>query len=738
MWRNIHSWLGLFLGLLILILSLTGIVLASQVIYQAYTIKAVNTNLSVAEAIKHIAEKNSRIQPQKLTITTIGEAKLTYSIHNRSKENVIDLTTGKFQRAYKEPKLYKFVKELHRSFLLGEQGRIFPAIAGVVLSILILSGIFLLLRKVGGIRYFFRAISWQGSANQHASLGRFALIPVIIVAFTALWLSATTYHLLPTGQEKPPSYPESKEKLTPVKPWDLTTLQQLPLKNVKEIIYPIPDDWFDVWTIKTNQQYLFIDQFTGKIIAKEKIPFFERMLTWVKFLHTAEGSVLWASILLLVALAISYFALTGSIIWFSKQRNGSISLKHNASNKTAKMVILVGSEQGNTWLFAQALHQALTKAGQKTQTVAMNKLSSYYPKLDTLFILTSTYGNGDPPSSATQFLSLLNRHQAKPIRYACLAFGDKNYPNYCAFGKQVANALAEKFGAPMMTYTEINQQSAQAFSQWTQTLAKHLALPLQVDYQAKAKKTSTFQLHSKKLFLSGNTQDQSLVEIAILRFTAKKIPPHQAGDLIAIYPLKPNKEKQTDKLIPRFYSLGSNNQDHFIEICVRKQPQGLCSSWLHQLQVGDKIEGYIQINAHFHLPVNRPVILIAAGTGITPFTGMIRHNTTQQNLTLFWGGRHSQADALYAEEIQQWLLEKKLTRFIPAWSQMDKREYVQDKIRQHHLFLSQQLKAGAVIMVCGSLAMAKAVQQEFEQISQHLGLSVAQLKQQQRYLEDVY
>ena len=53
------------------------------------------------------------------------------------------------------------------------------------------------------------------------------------------------------------------------------------------------------------------------------------------------------------------------------------------------------------------------------------------------------------------------------------------------------------------------------------------------------------------------------------------------GDLLAISP--------GPGLAPRYYSIASADEDGAVEICVRRQPQGLCSQLLHGLQVGEQL-----------------------------------------------------------------------------------------------------------------------------------------------------
>jgi ferredoxin-NADP reductase len=141
----------------------------------------------------------------------------------------------------------------------------------------------------------------------------------------------------------------------------------------------------------------------------------------------------------------------------------------------------------------------------------------------------------------------------------------------------------------------------------------------------------------------------------------RSLPRFEAGDLVAI--LAPG----TD--LPRFYSLASASTDDVLEICVRKQPGGLCSGFLHELPPGGRIEAFIRPNPSFRPSRGKaPVILIGAGTGIGPLAGFIRHNSVHRPMHLYWGGRHPSSDFLYGPELRQYVDDGRLARLNTAFS----------------------------------------------------------------------
>lgn len=740
MLRKFHSLSGLMAALLIVLLATTGATLSVNPFLERTQTKVAGTaSISVAELAGKIASHYPGVE--QIQRTASGGVIVYFTDDNQVAADLINPITGTSIGAYTPSPVMVWVKNLHRSFLLGTPGRIGAGIAALIMLLLTFSGAFMLANRLGGWRHIFRPI--QGSFKQrlHGQIGRGAALGLILSATTGLYLSAVTFELIPEYQSAEPAFPENVDGGVPASIESLSALKAISVTELRELVYPYPEDQSGVYSIATNQGRGFIDQSTGQLLSFQPYANKQIIYEFIYMLHTDEG-LWWIGLLLgLSALTVPLMTWTGIQIWWSRQQS-AVTISNNTAPRLADTVILVGSESNSTWGFAQTLHDALNLAGHLVHTSAMNRFVDSYPQAKRLFILTATYGDGDAPASANRFLARLEKITKIPeLPVAILGFGDRQFPKFCQFAQEVEAALISKAWPQLLPLNTINRQSPQEFARWGNAVGQVINTELTLVHTPSHRHTTTLEL-AERVDYGVEVQAPT----AVLRFKVPKgdkksvlghflgranLPNFEAGDLVGVLP--------PDSSVPRFYSLASASKDDMLEICVRQHPGGLCSSFLHALSVGDTIEAFIQPNPNFRPASGKaPLVLIGAGTGIGPLVGFIRHNKTHQPMHLYWGGRCPQSDFLYEPELNSYLKDKRLTKLNAVFSRTSEHSYVQDKIVLNGMELRQLIKNGAQILVCGGRSMASSVMAALDEIIAPLGIDVQTLKVQGRYREDVY
>jgi len=741
--RKLHSILGLSAVLLVLVLAISGAILSiNPGIERSQTTVIGTSAISMAELTGKLANRYPQIE--QLQRTPSGTVIVYYTDNNQAGADRINPFTAETIGPYTVPAFKTWLKNLHRSYLLDTPGRIAVTFGAFVMLLLSMSGTLMLVNSAGGWRHFFRTIQGSTLAQRlHSRIGRLALIALLLSALTGLYMSLETFEFIPDHQTAEPAFPTQVDGGEPAAIDSLTALKNIPVSELRELVYPYPQDAYDVYSIRTQQGMGFIDQSTGQLLAFQPYNSQQKIYEFIYMLHTGEG-LWWLALLLgLSALTVPIMTWTGIQVWW-RRRRAIPRISNNSKAQSADTIILVGSENNSTWGFAKNLHDQLNTVGYRVHTAAMNKLTDTYPLAKRLFILTATYGDGDAPSSARQFLKRLQQvNDSEAIPYAVLGFGDRQFPQFCGYALQVTEALQQK-GWPALMATElIDRQSSQTFARWGEAIGQKIGTELTLDHSPPQPKTVTLELVERIDY-----GEQVQAPTAVLRFKmseqsqkkgwfkqlfkTSKLPHFEAGDLVGIMP--------PGSPIPRYYSLASASRGGILEICVRAVQGGLCSSFLHNLKTGESIEAFIHENPQFRPTSGKqPIILIGAGTGIGPLIGFIRNNKSHHPMYLYWGGRNPDSDFLYEQELKTLLNDERLSGLNTAFSRIPRDSgYVQDKLITDTEHIRALVQNNAQILVCGGRKMAAGVATAMNDILTPIELDVTSLKAAGRYREDVY
>jgi sulfite reductase (NADPH) flavoprotein alpha-component len=722
-----------------MLMGISGAVLA---VYPALDRLGASVPSGVSVAV--MAERVARHFPgvEQIQRTPSGSLIVYHSANNKTGIDRVDAVSGQGIAPHVPSVVSRWVKQLHRSFFLDTPGRVATGVTALAMLVLCVSGVLLLAKRVGGWRQLVRPLHGSRSQRWHGEVARVAVVGLLLSALTGAYMSAATLGLISDGTQSEPDFPAATSGGVPAPVSQLSALLATDLADLRELVFPMSGDTFAVYTLRTVQGEGYVDQSTGALLGYRAHSGVREAFELVYKLHTGEGLWQLGLALGLCALGACWLAATGAVVWWQRQR-AKPRIPDNSPVQSADTVILVGSENNSTWGFARALHDELLKAGQRVHTAPMNQLSSRHHAARNLFILAATYGDGGAPASANQFLARLEGVVANPAaRFAVLGFGDHQFPKFCQFAKDVDAAMLTHGWHRALALVTINRQSTQEFARWGVVIGELLGLSLALEHTPTHPRTFTLRLLER---IDYGVQEQE--PTVVLRFAAgparksagliqrifarHRLPHFEAGDLAGV--MAPGSP------MPRFYSLASGASNGIVEICVRKHPGGVCSTYLHGLKPGDCIEAFIQPNPQFRPSSGKaPVILIGAGTGIGPLAGFIRNNTGRHPMYLYWGGRDPESDFLYEPELRDYLADRRLTQLHTAFSR------VKDGVRVHNRLMddADNLRAliqnGGQVLLCGSSAMASNVRLALDDVLAPIGLSVQVLKASGRYREDIF
>ena len=736
MLRILHKYTALFATVLVLVLALSGIALSVMPAWHKFQAPAMTeTRLSVADLAARVSQNYPAVEQIKRAPS--GRITAYYFAGDVAGAVVVDPATGKGVADYNTSPVVQWLTNLHRALLLGDGGRLTASAGALAMLIMSISGLFLLARRMGGWRQFFARSRGPLAGRLHVEIGRFSAAGLIFASATALFMTLNTFEILPQ-EISTPIFPASVSGEIGLTPADMPALAAIPVTQLRDLTFPYANDPTDVYTISTNSGEGYVDQGTGKMLAWQPLGPWQKLYEFIYMLHTGKGAWGLGLIMGLMVLGVPVMLATGVIMWWTARRARPKMPKGVAANK-ADTVILIGSEAGSTWGFAATLQQALMAKGHSVHTAAMSRFDpEKYPTAKQIIVLAATYGDGAAPASAKGFLDRLIALKTAPTaKLAVLGFGDRQFPAYCAFAHQVVEQAAEKGWQQLIPMHTVNQQSPHDFAQWGMALGAELDHELELIHKPAQPKTRHLTLISRRDYGQEVQAPTAILRFALprsgllTRLRGQSWKRFNAGDLLGILP------QGSD--IARLYSLASGTGDGFVEICVKKHTQGLCSGQLIDLQVGDSIAAFIRPNPDFR-PIRgkKPVILIGAGTGIGPLAGFARANTRQRPMHLYFGIRHQASDLFYGDEMPNWQADGRLDTVNIACSRTEQRAYVQDLLRRDAANIAALIEDGAQILVCGGRDMAAGVMQALHDVLTPHGLCPIRLKAEGRYAEDVY
>jgi sulfite reductase (NADPH) flavoprotein alpha-component len=728
--------------------------------------------------------------------------------------------------------------QLHRFLAMGEFGKQITAACTLILIFFCLSGLYLRWpRKAGNWRAWL-TLDWSRKGRSfnwdlHAVAGTWCLAFYLLAALTGLFWSYDWYReglnrLLsdaPAGLQGKPGERRGEGRARP----GMQAPSGPPLvvdydalwKSIRETAGPTlsaynlrlppaggqPAQVFYLLEDAAHPRALnriTLDPATGKVARSERYTeksFKAQLLASVYALHVGEYFGLAGRILMMLAsLAMPLFFITGWLLYLDRRRKkrAAKAARGDLGHSGGKESWLIGfaSQSGLAEQLAWQSAGQLQAAGMPVRVEPLARLdgAALAETRNALFVV-STFGDGEAPDNARGFERkvLGQASQLAGLSYAVLALGDRQYEQFCGFGRRLQAWLQGQGAKALFDPVEVDNADQQALQHWQQRLAQLSGSGVLTPWNGPVFDSWTLE---GREHLNPGSQGESTWMLR-LRAPAHGQADWKAGDLVEILPRQaepvidawlarhhldgeapveldgvrqPLRQALAGRQIPdsfehlvglqpqaliqaliplaaREYSIASLASDGVLELIVRQERRpdgclGIASGWLtHYLPLGAPVPLRVRRNSRFHLVEDdRPLILIGNGTGLAGLRSLLKAAIADgrtRNWLLF--GERNQAHDFYCrDELQGWLARGELQRLDLAFSRDQAgKVYVQDRLREAAAELRDWLDQGAVIHVCGSLqGMAEGVDRVLRDL---LGDdAVEQLGDEGRYRRDVY
>ncbi|TYA74355.1 PepSY domain-containing protein [Seonamhaeicola marinus] len=701
-WRYSHLVLAISSFVFIVLASVTGIILAFQPISEQlkpYNVEDIN-HLSLAEMLGVFQKKYPEIIDIKVNENDFVIASVFTNDGSDLSGYFNPKTAEYLGEELKASPFFQWITNFHRSLFLKSVGRFFVGLCSFLLFLIALTGSILIIKRQRGLRRFFsKIVNEDFNQYWHVVLGRLSLIPILIITITGVYLSLEKFNALPEHKITHTVNFESLKVSPKVLPSEFEVFKSIKLSEVKRIEFPFSPEVEDYFTLKLHDKELLVNQLTGDVISNIELAKVEQFSVLSLNLHTGKGSMLWSIILAIATANILFFVYSGFAMTL-KRRQAKLKNKFKANEATT--IVLVGSENGSTITYANAFYRQLIAQGEKVFITEMNAFENY-KKAKKLVVITATYGEGDDPTNADKFLDRLNvLSNTSDLEFSVVGFGSLAYPDFCKFAFDVDKALQQKHQQLLPVHT-VNDKSIEAFNQWlnawNNVTGNSISIP-EKDLMLAPKRLKKFKVIDRTV-TKDNPDDTFLITLQ-----SKSFQQFTSGDLLAIYPKGDYRE--------RLYSIGKVTGN--VQLSVKLHNNGLGSGFINALEQDEVLKARLVKNTAFHFPKNASkVIMICNGTGIAPFLGMLSQNKSVET-HLYFGLRTQDSFELYRSQIAQLRSTGQLSRLELATSREGEKRYVQDYIMRDRAFITESMEANAVIMICGSLAMYKAILKALEKV----------------------
>ncbi|KAE9657837.1 reductase [Pseudomonas sp. PB105] len=226
-------------------------------------------------------------------------------------------------------------------------------------------------------------------------------------------------------------------------------------------------------------------------------------------------------------------------LWLDGLLGGLFSRADSAPAAAPDVTLLWASQTGNAEALAERFAKRLREAGISVELSAMADFpASKLASIQTLALISSTFGDGDPPDNGEGFWHSLSTVETRleSLRFAVLALGDPNYDQFCKHGKRLDQRLLELGATRLLERVDCDTEFEEPADAWLTRFQQTLnpAKPV----AAAATPAGKTKLHPSRLLLNRHLNPHSAHKETrqfALDLTGSGLT-YEAGDALGVRP----------------------------------------------------------------------------------------------------------------------------------------------------------------------------------------------------------
>lgn len=220
----------------------------------------------------------------------------------------------------------------------------------------------------------------------------------------------------------------------------------------------------------------------------------------------------------------------------------------SATAAPAKVMVLFGTESGNSEGLADKIAKSIKKKGAKPTLKNMAETSpSELKKFDTVLTFVSTWGDGEPPEAAEDFYKAFMNEKTdlSGVNFSVCALGDTSYDKFCQTGKEFDTRF-ETLGAKRIAdRVDCDVDYEDSYDSWASAVLDQIGSPSSAAAPLVAETAPTTVEYSKKnpfpsevlesILLNGPGTEKETIHVE-LDLEGSGLS-YEAGDALAVVPL---------------------------------------------------------------------------------------------------------------------------------------------------------------------------------------------------------